>query len=360
MSIAVRFDHKFTNLTLKIDFEAPTPGVTVLFGPSGCGKSTIVMAVAGLLRPDRCRIVLDGTVLVDTAAGQTVPIERRRIGMVFQDARLFPHMSVSRNLLFGSRRSAPGSIRLDDVVDLLGIGHLLARKPRSLSGGERQRVAIGRALLAQPALLAMDEPLASLDGPRKLEILPFLSRLKTALKIPILYVTHSIEELAALADTLVLLDKGLVVATGRLDDVITRSELSFAKRDDAGAVLTATVTEHDRPRQLTGLRAGSVVLWVPLLERPLGSELRLRIPARDVILAVDAPGLTSVHNVIPGRVRAITVEALKHFTTVEIVLPNQTALLARVTPDAIERLGLVVDRNVRAMVKSTSIEVLPG
>jgi molybdate transport system ATP-binding protein len=360
MSLTVRFDHKFTNLALKVEFEAPTPGVTALFGPSGCGKSTVVMAVAGLLRPDHCRIVLNGTVLADTEAGRTLPVERRRIGMVFQDARLFPHMSVLKNLLFGSRRSGPGSIALDDVVELLGIGHLLARRPISLSGGERQRVAIGRALLAQPTLLAMDEPLSSLDEQRKLEILPFLARLKTVLKLPILYVTHSTEELASLADTLVLLEKGQVVAAGPFEEIVTRGDVSFAKRDDSGAVLTASVEAHDPPRQLTGLRAGSVLLWVPLMDSALGSRLRVRIPAREVILAPVAPGLTSVDNVIVGRVRAITPDAVEHIALVEISLPDQSALLARVMPDAIERLALAVGKDVVALVKSTSIEVLPG
>jgi molybdate transport system ATP-binding protein len=276
MSLSVRFDHHFASLDLDIAFEAPTPGVTALFGPSGCGKSTVVMAVAGLLRPDHCRIALDGAVLADTGAGLYLPPERRQIGMVFQDSRLFPHMSVLRNLDFGRRRMGSGPIRLDDVVDLLGIGHLLDRRPNSLSGGERQRVAIGRALLAQPLLLAMDEPLASLDGPRKSEILPFLSRLKTALKLPILYVTHATEELASIADTLVLLDKGQVVAAAPLEEAMTRSDMPFITRDDSGAVLTACVEEHDRVRKLTGLRAGSVLLWVPELDRGVGSRLRVR------------------------------------------------------------------------------------
>ena len=275
--------------------------------------------------------------------------------MVFQDARLFPHMSVLKNLLFGSRRSGPGSIAFDDVVELLGIGHLLARRPLSLSGGERQRVAIGRALLAQPTLLAMDEPLSSLDEQRKLEILPFLARLKTVLKLPILYVTHSTEELASLADTLVLLEKGQVVAAGQFEEIVTRGDVSLANRDDSGAVLTASVEAHDPSRQLTGLRAGSVLLWVPLLDRALGSHLRLRIPAREIILAAVPPGLTSVHNVIAGRVRAITPDAIEHIALVEVILPDQGALLARVTPDAIERLSLAIGKDVMALVKSTSI-----
>ncbi len=360
MSLSVRFEHQFTDLKLDIDFAAPTPGVTVLFGPSGCGKSTIVLAVIGLLRPDRCHIVLDDVVLADTASRVEVPVEHRRVGMVFQDARLFPHMSVLRNLHFGSRRSPPGPIHFDDVVDLLGIGHLLDRRPGSLSGGERQRVAIGRALLAQPVLLAMDEPLASLDDARKSEILPYLSRLKTRLKLPILYVTHATEEVGSLADTLVLLNRGQVIAAGPFEEIISRSDLPFAARDDAGAVLMATVVEHDPVRRLTKLRSGSCSLLVLLQERDVGSRLRVRIPAREVILAMGQPGPTSVHNVIKGQVRAITLDETKNVALVEIAAPDQSAILARVTLDSIEHLGLRVGHPVLALIKSVSIEILPG
>jgi molybdate transport system ATP-binding protein len=360
MTLSVQFDHQFTNLKLNIAFEAPTPGVTALFGPSGCGKSTIVMAVIGLLRPDRCRIVLDDVVLADTGARVEVPVEHRRIGMVFQDARLFPHMTVLRNLHFGSRRSPAGPIRFDDVVDLLGIGHLLGRRPGSLSGGERQRVAIGRALLAQPVLLAMDEPLASLDGARKSEILPYLSRLKTRLKLPILYVTHATEELGSLADTLVLLNRGQVIAAGPFEEIITRSDLPFAARDDAGTVLTATVVAHDQVRHLTKLQAGSWQLWVLLQERELGSALRIRIPAREVILAPVQPGPTSVHNVLTGQVRAITPDLAKNVALVEMAMPDQQTILARVTLDSIEHLALRVGHPVVALIKSVSIEILAG
>jgi molybdate transport system ATP-binding protein len=359
MTLSVSFRHRFTSLDLEIAFEAPTPGVTALFGPSGCGKSTIVMAVSGLLAPDVCRIVLDGETLADTELGVSLPTEKRRIGLAFQDARLFPHMSVQGNLRFGMRRSAAGPIQFDDVVELLGIEPLLNRRPRALSGGERQRVAIGRALLAQPRLLAMDEPLASLDGPRKAEILPFLARLKTALKLPILYVTHSPEELASLADTLVLLNAGHVIAAGPLGEIITRSDLPLATRDDAGAVLTASVGQHDPARQLTALQAGGVQLWVPLLEREVGTALRVRVPAREVILAIERPGRTSVHNVLAGRVRAITGELARHATLAEVALEG-ASLLARVTPDAVELLRLAPGRDVFALVKSMSIEILPG
>jgi molybdate transport system ATP-binding protein len=358
MSLSVSFRHRFTNLELQIEFEAPTPGVVAFFGPSGCGKSTIVMAAAGLLKPDTCRIELDGAMLADTASGVSLPPEKRRIGLVFQDARLFPHMSVRNNLRFGMRRAPPGPIQLDDVVDLLGIAPLLGRRPRSLSGGERQRVAIGRALLTQPKLLAMDEPLASLDGPRKAEILPFLARLKTTLKLPILYVTHSTEELASLADTLVLLDAGRVVAAGPLPEIMTRSDLPLARRDDAGAMLTAKVVGHDADRRLTALQAGGARLWVPRLEHEAGTVVRARIPAREVILATEKPTQISAHNVIAGTVHGITAEPTRHETLVEVALDG-VSLLARVTPDATESLGLVAGREVVAVVKSTSIEILP-
>jgi molybdate transport system ATP-binding protein len=359
MSLSVSFRHRFTNLELQIEFEAPTPGVVAFFGPSGCGKSTIVMAAAGLLQPDSCRIDLDGTTLADSANGVSLPPEKRRIGLVFQDARLFPHMSVRSNLRFGMRRAPPGPIRLGDVVDLLGIGRLLDRRPRTLSGGERQRVAIGRALLAQPKLLAMDEPLASLDGPRKAEILPFLARLKTALALPILYVTHSPDELASLADTLILLDAGRVIAAGPLAQIVTRTDLPLANRDDAGAVLTARVVAHDVNRQLTALQAGGTRLWVPLIEREAGATLRVRVPAREVILASEQPSLTSAHNAIAGRVRWIRHEPARHETLVEVAL-DDGSLLARVTPDAIELLGLAPGREVMALIKSVSIEILPS
>ncbi len=360
MSLSVQFDHRFTNLALNIAFEAPTPGLTALFGPSGCGKSTIVMAVTGLLRPDHCRISLDGATLADTEAGIEVPVEHRRIGMVFQDARLFPHMSVQRNLQFGQRRAPPGPIRLDDVVDLLGIGHLLDRRPNSLSGGERQRAAIGRALLAQPILLAMDEPLAALDGPRKAEIIPYLVRLKTALKLPILYVTHSTEELGSLSDTLVLMEAGRVAAAGPFQEIIARGDLPFAVRDDSGAVLGARIVAHEPARGLTTLDADGVRFFVSLLDRPIDATARIRVPAREVILARNEPGQTSVHNIIPGTVRTVTPDPARHLAMVEVVLSDHTALLARITIDAVQRLGLTKGEKVIAMVKSVSIEVLPG
>jgi molybdate transport system ATP-binding protein len=357
MSLSVLLRHRFPSLRMDVAFATPTPGVTVLFGPSGAGKTTIIAAAAGLLRPNECRIIVDDRVLADTAAGVWLPPERRHVGLVFQDARLFPHMSVATNLRFGMRRSAPGPVRFDEVVALLDIGGLLTRRPHTLSGGERQRVAIGRALLAQPHLLLMDEPLASLDAARKGEIMPYLARLKTALRLPIIYVTHALDEVSQLADSLVLLEAGSVAGHGALPEIAARADLPLAQRDDAGALLLCRVAEHDTARELSRLEGGGATFWVPLLDGPLGAEWRLRIPAREVILAGRAPESISVHNVVPGTVRRIAGQAARGSVLVEIALPDG-ALLSRVTSDAIVRLGLEPGRPVLALIKSTSIEVL--
>jgi molybdate transport system ATP-binding protein len=359
MTLAVRLRHHFPSTQMDMAFEVPTPGVTVLFGPSGAGKSTVILAAAGLLRPDECQIAVNGLVLADTAAGVWLPPERRRVGLVFQDARLFPHMSVATNLRFGMRRVAPGAVRFDEVVDLLGIGALLNRRPHTLSGGERQRVAIGRALLAQPHLLLMDEPLASLDTARKAEILPYLLRLKTALALPILYVTHALDEVVQLADSMVLIAAGHIVASGTLSDIAARADLPLAQRDDAGAVLLCTVAEHDTGRELSRLEGGGATFWVPLQEAGLGAERRVRIPAREVILAGKPPEAISLHNIVRGTVRRIATESGRRSVLVEIALPSG-ALLSRVTPDAVARLALSPGSPVLALIKSTSIEVLAG
>jgi molybdate transport system ATP-binding protein len=359
MSLAITLRHRFVSVQMDVRFDLPSPGVVVLFGPSGSGKSTIIGAAAGLFRPDTCRIEVDGQVLGDTTSGIWLPPERRRVGLVFQDARLFPHMSVATNLRFGMRRVAAGAVRFDEVVELLGIGALLPRRPHTLSGGERQRVAIGRALLAQPHLLLMDEPLASLDGARKAEILPYLTRLKTALRLPIIYVTHALDEVVQLADSIVLLEAGHVVGYGTVSDIAARADLPLAQRDDAAAVLLCRVLEHDHRRELSRIEGGGATFWVPLLDLPSGAECRVRVPAREVILAGAPPDAISLHNIVPGTVRRIAAEAARRSVLVEVALPTGS-LLSRVTPDAIARLGLSPGRPVLALIKSTSIEVLAG
>jgi molybdate transport system ATP-binding protein len=359
MTFSLTLRHAFPTVRIDMAFDVPTPGVTVLFGPSGAGKSTVLLAAAGLLRPAMCRIQVDDTVLADTTAGTWLPPEKRRVGLVFQDARLVPHMSVANNLRFGLRRAPPGPIRFDEIVDLLGIGAVLDRRPHTLSGGERQRVAIGRALLAQPRLLLMDEPLASLDASRKADILPYLQRLKTVLRLPVIYVTHAPDEVARLADTLVLIEEGRVAGHGPLAEIASRTDLPFARRDDAGAVIECRIAAHDTARELTRLEGAGTSFWVPLVDAAPGSACRIGIPAREIILAVRPPDAISLHNVISGTVRQITAEPTRRSVLVEIALPSGM-LLARVTPDAIARLGLARDGTVLALVKSTSITVMPG
>lgn len=366
MSVLLSLRHAFPGTALDLAFAAPTPGVVALFGPSGAGKSTAIAAAAGLFRPDHCRVAVDGEVLADTEAGVWMPPERRRVGLVFQDARLFPHMSVATNLRYGLRRAArarggeAGAIRFDDVVALLGIAPLLRRRPHTLSGGERQRVAIGRALLAQPRLLLMDEPLASLDAARKADILPYLARLKTALRLPVLYVTHALEEVRQLADTLVLIEAGRVLAAGPVSEIASRADLPLALRDDAGAVLPALVAGHDPARRLTRLDASGAAILVPLLDIPMGTAVRVRVPAREVVLARESPGLTSLHNALPGTVRAVAEDAPRAASLVEVSIGTH-ALLARITPDAVARLELAPGMPVLALFKSMGVEVLtPG
>jgi molybdate transport system ATP-binding protein len=359
MSFSLLLRHRFPSIQMDIAFEVHSPGVTALFGPSGSGKSTIINAAAGLLRPHTCHVEIDGTLLADTRSGVWLPPERRRVGLVFQDSRLFPHMSVATNLRFGMRRVGPGAVRFDEIVDLLGIGALMGRRPRTLSGGERQRVAIGRALLAQPHLLLMDEPLASLDSARKAEILPFLTRLKTALRLPILYVTHALDEIAQLADSIVLVEAGHVVAYGTVSEVAARADLPLAQRDDAGALLVCRVEANDADRALTRLAGGGATFWVPLVDLPVGTECRIRVPAREVILATRPPDAISLHNIVPGTVRRIKDDTVRRSVVVEVGLPDG-GLLSRVTPDAVVRLGLSQGAAVLALIKSTSIEVLRG
>lgn len=341
---------------LAIDFVSGA-GATALFGPSGAGKSSVVGVMAGLVTARAARVVVDGVVLTDTARHIHVPPEQRRLGLVFQDARLFPHMTVRSNLNYGLKRARGAGIGFDDVVELLGIAPLLERRPHTLSGGEKQRVAIGRALLAQPRVLLMDEPLASLDAARKAEILPYLARLKHTLELPIIYVTHSLDEVLIVADTLVLIENGRVQAAGSVADMTARSDVPLAVREDAGAVFEARVTEHHPARQLSLLRAGPLSLWVPLLAGVLGTQVRVRIPAREVILATETPLGISLHNILPMVVMEVTQDALRHTTMVRLG-SGEARLLARITPDASTRMELQPGSQVLALVKSMSVDVL--
>ncbi|MCU0946117.1 MAG: molybdenum ABC transporter ATP-binding protein [Rubritepida sp.] len=356
MTLSVSLSHRLGDFSLDLAFAAPGPGVVALFGPSGAGKSTVVRAVAGLLRPARGRVAVGDAVLLDTAARINIPPERRRVGLVFQDARLFPHMSVEANLRYGLTRAPADERRIGfaPVVEMLGIGALLARRPHTLSGGERQRVAVGRALLAQPRLLLMDEPLASLDAARKAEVLPFLERLRDEIRLPILYVSHDWAEVARLADTLVLVEQGRARAAGPIAALASDPALPLAAREDAGAVLDATIEAHLEDRGLTRLAAAGITLLSPRLDHAPGARLRLRIPAREVSLATIAPEGVSLHNIIPATVAAITPGATPHLAIVTLRAGGVT-LLSQVTADAVARLGLAPGKPVFALVKSVAV-----
>ncbi|HEX8374978.1 MAG TPA: molybdenum ABC transporter ATP-binding protein [Geminicoccaceae bacterium] len=337
-------------------------GITALFGRSGSGKTTVINCVAGLLRPRRGRIVADGRVLFDSEAGVDVPRHRRRVGYVFQDARLFPHLSVRQNLLYGQRFAARGdeghgpAATLEAVVDLLGVGHLLARRPGALSGGERQRVAIGRALLANPRLLLMDEPLASLDAPRKAEILPYLERLRDALRVPVVYVSHSLEEVTRLADSVVAMAEGRVVAAGHAAEVLSSPEFEpVIGRFEAGSLLTARVKGEVEAYALTLLDHPAGELRVPRLGLPAGTAVRLRVRARDVALAASWDELAGLSTRNRLRARVVAVRPSEDALADVTLDVAGEALAARVTREAVAELGLVPGREVTALIKTVAI-----
>ena len=354
LSVAVQ--HPRGDFLLDAAFESGG-GLTALFGRSGSGKTSLVNAIAGLIRPSRGRIVVDGEVLTDTARGVFVPARRRHVGYVFQEGRLFPHLTVRQNLLYGHWFAAKEkrASEVGHVIELLGIGELLGRRPANLSGGEKQRVAIGRALLADPRLLVMDEPLASLDEERKTEILPYIERLRDEFAIPIVYVSHAIAEVTRLATTIVVMSEGRVAAIGSTAEIMGRIDLfPLTGRAEAGAILNTRIAEHDVRFGLTTLRTAAGDLRVPYIDMRLGARLRVRIRARDVMIALEPPRGLSALNILPGTVAEIG-EA--EGASVEMRLDcGGEALIARLTKRSVEALGLVPGRQVYAVIKSIAFD----
>ena len=355
MTLEIRVQHRFAGFDLDVDVTAP-PGLTVLFGPSGSGKTTLINAVAGLLRPQTGRIAAGDWVLADTQARRWLPPHRRRIGYIFQEARLFPHLTVRQNLAYG-RWFAPRDARQESmtrVVDMLGIGHLLARRPGALSGGEKSRVAIGRALLAAPKLILADEPLAALDEARKAENLPNFERLRDEVSIPILYVSHSSAEVARLATTVIALRAGRVAGFGPPAQVLG-DEAAMGARGVA-SVLGARVLAH-HPDGLSELSTAAGTIWVPRVPEPPGAALRLRIAAHDVILSRAAPQGLSALNILRGRIAHIrTGEGPGAMVTLEIgPEAGHELLVARITQRSIAALGLAQGQICHAIVKSVSV-----
>ncbi|RPI42128.1 MAG: molybdenum ABC transporter ATP-binding protein [Betaproteobacteria bacterium] len=356
MTLNVDIGFRRAGFRLEAKFECGA-GITVLFGRSGAGKTSVLNAVAGLLRPDRGRIEVDGRVLYDRERGVDVAVHRRRIGFVFQDARLLPHLSVRQNLLYGHRLLPVRERRIDlgRVVEMLGIERLLDRAIAGLSGGERQRVAIGRALLVNPRLLLMDEPLASLDMPRRAEVLRYIEQLRDDLRMPIVYVSHAIEEVVRLADNLVLLDHGAVMASGTAATVLARPELqAFSGGEDAGALIDAHVSGYDERYGLTTLAFEGGSLIASGVDALIGERVRVRIRARDVALALSPPADISVLNILHGRITAMAREA-SGAVDVSIAV-GRDEIYARVTGLSADRLGLTLNREVYALIKAVSLD----
>jgi molybdate transport system ATP-binding protein len=360
-SHAIRAEFRGTigKFALDAGFTAPAKGVTALFGPSGCGKTTVLRCIAGLLRINGvCEI--DGDVWQDEN-GAFLPTHKRPLGYVFQEASLFQHLSVRRNLLFGAPRDnrdgAKGGIVFDEVIDLLGITRLLDRSPRNLSGGERQRVAIGRALLSQPKLLLMDEPLSALDRATKNEILPFLERLRDHLNLPVVYITHDIAEVERLADQMVLMDKGHVIGAGPLEDLQSDPSLPLAAARDAAVSFEGVVQSSEEAYGLVTLKVRGGVLTAPAPPGPVGERRRIRVIASDVSLTREAPGRSSILNVLPARI-----VSMKPLDTNEVVVVvalgedgSGARLLSRMMRKSWGALGLAEGVNVYAQVKAAAL-----
>ncbi|WP_060479909.1 MULTISPECIES: molybdenum ABC transporter ATP-binding protein [Pseudomonas] len=358
-SIVARLKLARDDFTLDIDLNLPGRGISALFGHSGSGKTSCLRCLAGLERAASAYIEVNGVIWEDSAHGHFLAPHLRPVGYVFQEPSLFPHLSVRSNLQFGWRRIAQAArkVSLDQACQLLGIGHLLDRKPTTLSGGEAQRVGIARALLCSPQLLLMDEPLAALDGPRKREILPYLERLHDELDIPLVYVSHAQDEVARLADHLVLLEQGQAIASGPISETLARLDLPLAQDEDAGVVLTGTVVGHDAHYGLLDLRLSAhdgPVLRIAHPAHSIGSPVRVKVQARDVSLALRADDTSSILNRLPVQVCLARPSSNPAHMLVSLDAGGN-ALLARITRFSADQLGLHPGQTLYAQIKSVAL-----
>ncbi|MGA2398722.1 MAG: molybdenum ABC transporter ATP-binding protein [Steroidobacteraceae bacterium] len=356
MSLKVAVEKRFESFALDVTFDAPTPGVVALFGPSGCGKSMTINIIAGLLVPDRGKISLDDGVLLDTARQVAVAAERRGIGYVFQDARLFPHLNVASNLKYAQRRARRAPyVSLERVLSLLDLEPLLERRVHQLSGGERQRVAIGRALLSQPRLLLLDEPLAALDRERREEVLPYLETLRDQLSIPMIYVSHQFDEVLRLATDIVLMQSGKVAAEGSITQMSLDPKLRALIGPDAvGAVLDGTVIGEDAASRLVRVRVGDGEIRVEAALLAAGTRLRVQLLARDVIVSTRAPQYLSVRNSLQGVVTSVEDDG-EGSDLIAIDIGAGASILARVTHAATRELAVANGIPVWALIKAVSL-----
>ncbi|MBI5627229.1 MAG: molybdenum ABC transporter ATP-binding protein [Nitrosomonadales bacterium] len=353
--IHARFDLSYPGFSLQADLQVHAQGITALFGPSGSGKTTLLRCIAGLERTANGLLQVKDEVWQDGA--NFMPTHQRPLGYVFQEASLFPHLSVRRNLEYGLKRIPPEQrkVQLEQVVEWLGLNRLIGRdSPAGLSGGERQRVAIARALLTSPRLLLMDEPLSALDAASKREILPYLERLHGELDIPVIYVSHALDEVARLADQLVLMEQGRVIASGALNEILGRLDLPTAHLDDAGAVIEASVAVHDEEYHLTRLDFPGGSLWVSKVERAVGSPVRARVLARDVSIATAVPQGSSISNILVARIAGIQNEGPDR-VSLRLSVGSRQMLLSRITRRSRDHLNLIIGMEVFAQVKSVAL-----
>lgn len=369
MSLGIHIKHKINKFTLDAEFHIVEPGITALFGPSGSGKTTLVNMIAGLLRPNSGHIQLNDHVVFEHSRNINLPTRQRRVGYLFQDTRLFPHKSVRDNLFYGARRNRHKLPRdeQDAILEMLDIAKLMDRRPNNLSGGEKQRVALGRALLSNPDILLLDEPLSGLDHARKQEILPYLEWLRDHRKLPILYVTHAIDEVARLADNVVVIDQGRTLAAGSVFEILGRSDLPpLAGRFDAGTVLPARIISRDPKAEVSFLDCGGQRIVVPYLGRPASNKVRLHVRARDVMIARTPPRDISANNIIPVTILKIqddpgdTLDVTLCFGHDADALSQaethaRPTLHARITKWSATRLGLHPNLTVYAVIKSVTV-----
>jgi molybdate transport system ATP-binding protein len=354
--LSVNITKVFDSFRLETQFEVEEGSITAIFGKSGAGKTSTINAIAGLTRPDVGVIQIGNTTLFDQNLRINLPIYKRQIGYVFQDDRLFPHMTVQNNLIYGTpkNRDVANSLNLTDITGLLELAPLLERRPRTLSGGEKQRVAIGRALLSNPKLLLMDEPLASIDVQHRFEILPFIQRVREKTGITIIYVTHALEEVIFIADQIILLSEGQVTAQGTIEEIMSRLDLNpMTSRFDAGAVISAIYSGYDREFDLGELSFDGGTLRIAGLNAEIGIHLRAHIRARDVSLMLDKPKDTSVLNVFKGELIEIRHE---DGPQLDLLINIGTPLIARITRKSLNDLNLGIGSKVYAMIKAVAID----